>query len=114
METVSRKASSVAAGLDGPAKIDPLTIYAIISVIVAVVRLVIACRQIWKVRHPGPFARARLRRVVNHFCKGMSSEERQEVFLAVLAVGRDTTDEEVREMYVEIVRAEYPHEEVPE
>lgn len=107
MDLIKVKASAVSKG--DAAEFDPMTVYA---VIVALVRLVVACNSLWKVRHPGLFGRLRLRRIVNHYCPQLNATHKDKLFEMLLSVGRDTTDEEVRQMHSEIISSNYPAQEV--
>lgn len=113
---IQDKANQVNDKIDSSVKFDPMTIMAIISIIVAVVRLVSACSALWKVRRPGPFARLRLKAIIKHYCDSgrFTEQDRQEVFRAVLAIGKSTSDKELVEMNREVVGGNYPEEEIPE
>lgn len=115
MELIRNKANETLRIAGSNVQFDPFTLMTIISILVAVVRLVIACQTLWKVRHPGLFARTRLKSIIRHYCGDKYSLfEQREIYLAVLAIGQDTTDAEVRAMFEEAAAGNIPFEEVPE
>jgi hypothetical protein len=73
----------------------------IITIIVQIVQLIAACRQLNRVREPGFFDRMRLRGIVRRACLGKNVNEKL-IFDSLLKLGSSVTESEVMEAIAEV------------